>query len=88
MQDFDKTWWIVRIHKWRCACGQEFHFGQFIWMFGLGCFLQIYGSLSCPQLILNDLIGFDKIVRLRKGDVHMVKNLIFDNLYLRYGVWT
>ena len=57
-------------------------------MFGLSRFSPIYGSMRCPQLLLNVLKHFNKtrsIVRLHNGDVHVVSNLILNNFCGRYG---
>ena len=57
-------------------------------MFGLSRFSHEYGSMHCPQLLLNGLQDFNNtwwIFRLHNGDVHVVRNFIFDNFCRRYG---
>ena len=57
-------------------------------MLRLSRFPSIYGSVRCPQLLLNDKKDFYKtwwIVRLHNEDVHVVRNLILGNLCGRYG---
>ena len=45
-------------------------------------------EICCPQLLLNESKDFNKTwwnVRIHNGNVHILRNLIFDNFCRRYG---